>query len=58
MDGGHLTAPNGNYDSQYAGFNLAYVMETFAQDQKGSPLIGKDLIKTTRWRFRPGSMVF
>ena len=53
MDGGYLTAPNGNYDTQYAGFNLAYVMETFAQDQKGSPLKETDLIKTTRWRFRP-----
>ena len=53
MDGGYLTAPNGNYDTQYAGLNLAYVMETFAQDQKGSPLKETDLIKTTRWRFRP-----
>ena len=55
MDGGYLSAPDGNYDTQYAGFNLAYVMETFAQDQKGAPLTGKDLIKTTKWRFRPAN---
>ena len=28
-------------------------METFAQDQKGAPLVETDLIKTTKWRFRP-----
>ena len=53
IDGGYLTAPDGNYDASYAGFNLAYVMETFAQDQKGSPLKEKELIQTTKWRFRP-----
>ena len=53
MDGGYLSAPNGNYDTPYAGFNLAYVMETFAQDHKGGPLTETDLIKTTKWRFRP-----
>ena len=53
MDGGYLTAPDGNFDTQYAGFNLAYVMETFAQDQKGDPVEEKDLIQTTKWRFRP-----
>ncbi len=53
MDGGYLSAPNGNYDTPYAGFNLAYVMETFAQDQKGAPLTETELIKTTKWRFRP-----
>jgi len=53
MDGGYLTAPDGNFDTPYLGVNLAYVMETFAQDQKGEPLVETDLIKTTRWRFRP-----
>ena len=53
MDGGYLTAPYGNFDTQYVGFNLAYVMETFAQDQKGAPLEEMELIKTTKWRFRP-----
>ena len=40
MDSGYLTAPDGNFDTQYVGFNLAYVMETFAQDQKGDPFSG------------------
>ena len=53
MDGGYLTAPDGNFDTPYLGLNLAYVMETFAQDQKGAPLVETDLIKTTKWRFRP-----
>ena len=53
IDGGYLTAPDGNYETSYAGFNLAYVMETFAQDQKGSPLKETELIQTTKWRFRP-----
>ena len=53
IDGGYLTAPDGNYETSYAGFNLAYVMETFAQDQKGSPLKETELIKITKWRFRP-----
>ncbi len=53
MDSGYLTAPDGNFDTQYVGFNLAYVMETFAQDQRGAPLEETKLIKTTRWRFRP-----
>ena len=53
MDGGYLTAPNGNFDTPYVGFNLAYVMETFTQDQKGIPLTETDLIRTTNWRFRP-----
>ena len=53
MDGGYLTAPDGNFDTPYLGLNLAYVMETFAQDQKGAPLAETDLIKTTKWRFRP-----
>ena len=53
MDGGYLTAPNGNFDTSYIGFNLAYVMETFTQDQKGIPLTETDLIRTTNWRFRP-----
>ena len=53
MDGGYLTAPDGYFDTSYAGLNLAYVMETFAQDQKGSPLSVEDIIKTTKWRFRP-----
>ena len=53
MDGGFLTAPDGNFDTEYIGFNLAYVMETFAQDQKGAPLAETDLIQTAKWRFRP-----
>ncbi len=53
MDGGYLTAPEGNFDTQYVGLNLAYVMGTFAQDQKGAPLMETDLIQTTKWRFRP-----
>tara|TARA_Y100000589_G_scaffold152333_1_gene145132 strand:+ start:257 stop:1321 length:1065 start_codon:yes stop_codon:yes gene_type:complete len=53
IDGGHLTSPDGNFDTPYLGLNLAYVMETFAQDQKGAPLVETDLIKTTKWRFRP-----
>ena len=53
MDGGYFSAPDGNFDTPYLGFNLAYVMETFAQDQKGTPLTETDLIQTTKWRFRP-----
>ena len=53
MDSGYLTALGGNFDTQYVGFNLAYVMETFAQDQKGAPLTETDLIQTNKWRFRP-----
>ena len=53
MDGGYLTAPDGNFDTSYLGLNLAYVMETFAKDQDGVPLAKTDLIKTTKWRFRP-----
>ncbi len=53
MDSGYITAPDGKFDAPYFGFNLAYVMETFAQDQKGAPLAETDLIQTTKWRFRP-----
>ena len=53
MDGGYLTAPDGNFDTPYFGLNLAYVMETFAQDQKGVPLMETDFIQTNKWRFRP-----
>ena len=53
LDTGYLAAPDGNFDTSYLGFNLAYVMETFAQDQKGAPLTETDLIQTTKWRFRP-----
>jgi hypothetical protein len=53
IDGGYLTAPDGNFDTPYVGFNLGYVMETFAQDQKGAPLTETDLIQTNKWRFRP-----
>ena len=53
MDGGYLTAPDGNFDTPYLGLNLAYVMETFAKDQKGAPVAEKDIIQTTKWRFRP-----
>ena len=53
FDGGYLTAPDGNFDTPFMGLNLAYVMETFAQDQKGAPLMENDLIQTNKWRFRP-----
>ena len=53
MDGGYLTAPDGNFDTSYLGFNLAYVMETLAKDQKGAPLAETDTIQTIKWRFRP-----
>ena len=53
FDGGYLTAPDGNFDTPFVGLNLAYVMETFAQDQKGAPLMENDLIQTNKWRFRP-----
>ena len=53
MDSGYLTAPGGNFETPYLGFNLAYVMEIFAKDQKGFPLSEADLIQTTKWRFRP-----
>ena len=43
MDGGYLTASDGNFDTPYVGFNLAYVMETFAQDQKATPVTEMDL---------------
>ena len=53
MDGGYLTSPDGIFDAPYLGFNLAYVMETFAKDQKGASIKEKEIIKTTKWRFRP-----
>ncbi len=53
MDGGYLTAPDGKFDTPYVGLNLAYVMETFAQDQRGASLTETDLIQTIKWRFRP-----
>ncbi len=53
IDGGYLTAPDGNFDAPYVGFNLAYVMESFAKDQKGEPLTETDLIQINKWRFRP-----
>ncbi len=53
LDGGYFTAPDGNFDTPYLGLNLAYVMETFAKDQKGSPLTETDPIQTNKWRFRP-----
>ena len=53
IDGGYLTAPDGNFDSPYLGLNLAYIMESFAQDNKGIPLSDTDLIQTNKWRFRP-----
>ena len=53
MDGGYLTAPDGNFDTSYFGLNLAYIKETLAQDQKGVPLKKTELIKTTKWRYRP-----
>jgi len=53
MDGGYLTALDGAFDTPYVGLNLAYVMENFAQDQKGAPLAETDIIQTIKWRFRP-----
>ena len=53
IDGGYLTAPDGNFDTPYVGFNLAYVMQNFAQDQKGALLTETELIKINKWRFRP-----
>ena len=53
MDGGYLTTPDGNFDTPYLGLNLAYVMETFAKDHQGAPLLETDVIKTNKWRFRP-----
>ena len=53
IDGGYFTATDGDFDAPYVGFNLAYVMQTFAQDQKGTPLTEKDFIQTNKWRFRP-----
>ena len=53
MDSGYLTATDGNFDTSHVGINVAYVMETFAQDQKGAPLMETDLIQTNKWRFRP-----
>ena len=53
LDGGYLTALDGKFDTPYFGLNLAYVMESFAQDQKGVPLMGTDSIETNKWRFRP-----
>jgi hypothetical protein len=48
MDGGYLTARDGNFDTPYVGFNLIYVLETFAQDQKGTPIMKTGLIRTNR----------
>ena len=53
MDGGYLTAPYGNFDTPYLGFNLAYVMESFAKDQKGTSLKEREIIQASKWRFRP-----
>ena len=53
IDGGYLTAPDGNFDTPYVGFNLAYVMEGFAKDQKGALLKETDPIQINKWRFRP-----
>ncbi len=53
MDGGYLSAPDGAFDTPFVGLNLAYVMESFSQDQKGAPLREIDIIQTNKWRFRP-----
>jgi len=53
MDSGYLTSPDGTFDTPYLGINLAYVMESFAQDQKGATVTEKDIIQTNKWRFRP-----
>ncbi len=53
IEGGYFSAPDGNFDTPYVGFNLAYVMQNFARDQKGAPLKETGLIQTNKWRFRP-----
>ena len=53
IDGGYLTATGGNFDTPYLGFNLAYVIKSFAKDQKGEALKETDLIQINKWRFRP-----
>ena len=53
IDGGYLTATDGNFDTPYLGFNLAYVIKSFAKDQKGEALKETDLIQINKWRFRP-----
>ncbi len=52
VDGGYLTVPDGNFDAPYIGINLAYVMESFARDNKGKPLRKARQIQTTKWRWR------
>ena len=51
MDGGYLTASDGNFATPYVGFNLSYVMETIAQDQKATPVTEMDLIQTINGAF-------
>jgi len=58
IDGGYLTAPDGLFDTSYVGFNLTYVMETFAKDQKGAPLRETDLLQSNKWRFRPAHQLY
>jgi len=53
LDGGYLTAPDGNFDVPYVGFNLAYVTESYGLDRLGRPLEEESLINTTKWRLRP-----
>jgi hypothetical protein len=54
LDGGYLVAPDGNFKTPYAGLNLAYVMESFAEDQKGTPIFAfHDIVRTSKWRVRP-----
>ncbi len=53
MDGGYLTAPDGKFDTTYVGLNFAYLMDTFAKDQRGIPINKREYIETTKWRFRP-----
>ena len=53
LDGGYLIAPDGNFETPYAGLNLAYVMESFAEDQKGMPITADDIVQTSKWRLRP-----
>ena len=58
IDGGYLTAPDGYFDTPYVGFNLTYVMETFAKDQKGVPLRETGLLQSNKWRFRPAHQLY
>jgi len=52
-DGGYMTAPDGNFEAPYVGFNISYVTENLSLDKKGTLLSPNDKIRTERWRIRP-----